>query len=72
MDLDIGGDIALVTGSSSGLGKAAATWGERVPIGGIGDPMELKNTVAFLCSPAAGYVNGEGIDIDGGSGRSTL
>ncbi len=46
--------------------------GENVPIGRIGDPMELGNTVAFLCSPAAGYINGEAIVIDGGSGRSTL
>ncbi|RQG93385.1 SDR family oxidoreductase [Natrarchaeobius chitinivorans] len=42
------------------------------PLGRIGDPMELGNTVAFLCSPAAGFVNGESVVVDGGAAGSNL
>ncbi|QHS16076.1 SDR family oxidoreductase [Halopenitus persicus] len=46
--------------------------GSSNPLGRIGDPMELGNTVAFLSSPKAGYINGQAIPIDGGSGKSNL
>jgi 3-oxoacyl-[acyl-carrier protein] reductase len=42
------------------------------PLGRIGDPMELGDTVAFLSSPRSGYINGAAIPIDGGSGGSNL
>jgi 3-oxoacyl-[acyl-carrier protein] reductase len=45
---------------------------ESIPVGRVGDPMELGDTVAYLCSDRAGYINGEAIVIDGGSGRSNL
>ncbi|HWG89459.1 MAG TPA: SDR family oxidoreductase [Candidatus Thermoplasmatota archaeon] len=44
-------------------------WKERekeVPMGRIGDPMDLGNAVAFLASPAAGYVTGATLQVDGG------
>ncbi|ESP87981.1 SDR family oxidoreductase [Candidatus Halobonum tyrrellensis] len=46
--------------------------GSDIPLGRIGDPIELGNTVAFLSSPASGYINGVAIPIDGGSGASNL
>ena len=46
--------------------------GESVPVGRIGDPMELGDTVAYLCSDRAGYINGQSIVIDGGSGNANL
>jgi 3-oxoacyl-[acyl-carrier protein] reductase len=46
--------------------------GESVPIGRVGDPMELGDTVAYLCSPRAGNINGQAIVIDGGSGSANL
>lgn len=46
--------------------------GESVPVGRIGDPIELGDTVAYLCSDRAGYINGQAIVIDGGSGRTNL
>ena len=46
--------------------------GESNPLGRIGDPMELGDTVAFLCSERAGFINGEAIMIDGGDARSNL
>lgn len=46
--------------------------GAQTPLGRIGDPMELGDTVAFLCSPRSGYINGAAIPIDGGAGASNL
>jgi 3-oxoacyl-[acyl-carrier protein] reductase len=49
-----------------------AARGSGNPVGRIGDPMELGDTVAFLSSPRAGYINGVAVPIDGGLGRSNL
>lgn len=38
----------------------------RAPIGRLGDPMEVARTIAFLASPAAGYVTGATLSVDGG------
>jgi 3-oxoacyl-[acyl-carrier protein] reductase len=43
-----------------------------IPVGRVGDPLELGDTVAYLCSDSAGYINGQAIVLDGGSGQSTL
>ena len=42
------------------------------PLERIGDAMELGNTVAFLSSPAGGFINGETVIIDGGATGATL
>jgi NAD(P)-dependent dehydrogenase (short-subunit alcohol dehydrogenase family) len=38
----------------------------RVLLGRIGDPAELAATAVWLASPAAGYVTGQTIVVDGG------
>jgi len=41
-----------------------------IPLGRYGQPEELGRLVAFLCSPACGYLTGTTIPIDGGVLRS--
>jgi 3-oxoacyl-[acyl-carrier protein] reductase len=42
----------------------------RIPLGRYGDPDELGRVVAFLLSPAASYINGVILAVDGGMIRS--
>jgi NAD(P)-dependent dehydrogenase (short-subunit alcohol dehydrogenase family) len=39
---------------------------ERIPMGRKGDPRELAATAVFLASPAAGYITGQTLPVDGG------
>ena len=39
---------------------------QRTPMGRVGDPEEVAAAVAFLCLPAASYITGECIAVDGG------
>ncbi|MGY4517421.1 SDR family oxidoreductase [Lysobacter sp. HA18] len=38
----------------------------RTPLGRVGEPEEVAAAVAFLCLPAAAYITGECIAVDGG------
>ena len=42
-----------------------------MPLGRIGETEELAGTVAFLLSPAAAYITGAVIRVDGGYGLNT-
>lgn len=44
------------------LEQALAT----IPVGRLGDPSELGAVIGFLASPAAAYVNGVNLPVDGG------
>ena len=41
-------------------------WLSTVPEGRLGDPSELGNVIAFLASPAASFVRGVSLPVDGG------
>jgi 3-oxoacyl-[acyl-carrier protein] reductase len=65
-------EAAVERGEFDSYEEGMAARGESVPIGRIGDPMELGDTVAYLCSDRAGNINGQAIVIDGGSGSANL
>jgi 3-oxoacyl-[acyl-carrier protein] reductase len=58
--------------SSSGRGAEEVATGmlAAVPARRFGEPGEVAAVVAFLCTPAAAYVNGVSIAVDGGRTRS--
>lgn len=69
------------------LDKLINTWAEQkdispdeqreltaasIPLRRIGSPEEFANTAVFLCSPAAGFITGVALTVDGGDSRSIL
>jgi len=47
----------------------------QTPLGRIGEAEEVSSLVAFLCLPAASYITGQTICVDGGftvNGLNTL
>ena len=63
---------AVERGEYDSYEAGMAARAENIPVGRVGDPMELGDAVAYLSSERAGYVNGQAIVLDGGSGRSNL
>lgn len=55
-----------------GQEKAAVVeaWEQSIPARRFGDPREIGAVIAFLASPAASYVNGVNLAVDGGRTRS--
>lgn len=64
-------DSAIERGDYENYEEGLEDWAGN-PLGRIGDPMELGNTIAFLSSPKSGYINGAALPIDGGSTGSNL
>ena len=60
------GEVADATGGSAA--EVIAKNGKSVPVGRYGTSKEVADVIAFLCSPAASYVNGAAITVDGGQG----
>jgi 3-oxoacyl-[acyl-carrier protein] reductase len=44
----------------------------QIPLGRMGEPAEFASVVAFLASPAASYVSGVTIQVDGGWTRGLV
>ncbi len=61
-------DRAAATGKSREEVVAAMLAG--VPAGRFAEPEETAGVIAFLCSPAAGYVTGVSLAVDGGRMQS--
>jgi meso-butanediol dehydrogenase/(S,S)-butanediol dehydrogenase/diacetyl reductase len=43
-----------------------ADYHDTIPLGRYGTEMEIAEAVVFLCSPAASYINGQTLAVDGG------
>lgn len=55
--------IDRFTGNDKEVEKQFA---EKKPMGRIGDPEEVAETVMFLCSDAASFITGQALAVDGG------
>ena len=58
----------VIEGRMAGDAFPAELIKQTVPAGRAGTPDEVAALVAFLCSDAAGYINGQVIGINGGMG----
>ncbi|HEX6887094.1 MAG TPA: SDR family oxidoreductase [Candidatus Nanopelagicales bacterium] len=64
-------DRTLALDGAAGNAAAARRRNEAaIPLGRYGDPLEFGRLAAFLLSPAASYITGSLIPIDGGSLRA--
>jgi 3-oxoacyl-[acyl-carrier protein] reductase len=52
--------------------EAVARQAAGAPLGRMGEPSEFANVAVFLCSPAASYVTGAMVPVDGGSIQASL
>lgn len=52
--------------SGKGAGAIKDTWVNATPEARLGRPSELGDAIAFLCSPAASFVRGVVLPVDGG------
>lgn len=59
-------------GEYDSYNEGLAARAEGIPLERIGDPRELGEVVAFLCSPRSSYLNGVAIPVDGGAGAANL
>jgi 3-oxoacyl-[acyl-carrier protein] reductase len=63
-------DEARAAETGASVAEIQAQTEARIPLGRYGDPVELGRVVAFLLSPAASYLDGVILPIDGGMLRS--
>lgn len=64
-------ELARERAAKAGITEEALrkSWEQEIPMERIGDPSELGDLVAFLCSDRASYIAGTAVSIDGGYPR---
>jgi len=60
------GDTGILTNAAVTSPDVISTLAQKVPMGHLGNPQQMANTVLFLCSDAASYITGQAIYVDGG------
>jgi 3-oxoacyl-[acyl-carrier protein] reductase len=65
-------DLIAATQARHGLSEADAEqiWLDEVPLGRAGMPQHFGDLVAVLASPAASFITGQAIAVDGGKSRA--
>lgn len=63
---------ARATANQTSVEKEAQRQAAEIPFGRMGQPEEFANAAVFLVSPAASYINGVMLQVDGGSYKGTL
>jgi 3-oxoacyl-[acyl-carrier protein] reductase len=58
--------------ASTTVDEQAAQMAAEIPLGRIGQPEEFGRVAAFLSSPAASFVNGVSLLVDGGAYRGSM
>ena len=64
-------EIACASGVTD-LDAYFAEAGKRNPLGRVGEPDEIARVAVFLCSPAASFITGATIAVDGGQIQSVV
>ena len=63
---------ARAKANNSNVEEEAKRQAAEIPFGRMGQPSEFANAAVFLVSPAASYINGVMLQVDGGSYKGTL
>jgi len=63
---------ARATKNNTDLETEYAKAASATPLNRIGEPTEFANVAVFLCSPAASFITGVSMLVDGGSSRAIL
>jgi 3-oxoacyl-[acyl-carrier protein] reductase len=58
--------------NGTSIDEEAAQMAAEIPLGRIGQPDEFGRVAAFLVSPAASFINGVSLLMDGGAYRGAL
>lgn len=61
-------ELAAATAARTGRhpDEVRAGWTANVPLGRLAEPQEIGEAIAFLASPAASYLTGQALAVDGG------
>lgn len=63
---------ARAKANSSNIEEEARRQAAEIPFGRMGQPAEFANAAVFLVSPAASYITGVMLQVDGGNYKGTL